>query len=114
MLEKVQEVLTEYKGQEIRVLSLPDFSVAEHMVVVSGTSARHLWTLADKLSRSMCDDGVKGCMEGDAQSDWIVLDLGAIIVHFFTPEKREFYDLENLWGQRVCETDGVRGIHENK
>lgn len=105
MLSKIKSVLDEYKAQDVRVLSLPDFAVADRMVVASGTSSRHLWTLAEKLSRAMRYNGVHPVVEGDASSDWIVLDLGDVIVHFFTPEKRRFYDLEGLWLQRFDDTD---------
>ena len=107
MLVRIEEILEEYKAQDVQVVPLPDFAVADRMVVASGTSSRHLWTLADKLSRAMRDDGVKTVMEGDSSSDWIVLDLGDVIVHFFTPEKRRFYDLEGLWLQRFDDTSAV-------
>ena len=108
IIARITSVLDEYKAQDVQVLPLPDFAVADDMVVASGTSSRHLWTLADKLSRALRSDGVQTVMEGDASSDWIVLDLGDVIVHFFTPEKRRFYDLEGLWLQRFDGPGSVR------
>ena len=99
MLEKIQAILDEYKAEDVCVMELPEVAFASHMLVASGTSARHLWTLVDKVERAMREVGVCARIEGDAGSDWVVLDLGDVVLHCFTPEKRRLYDLEGLWSQ---------------
>ena len=110
MLEKVQEILNEHKAEDVRLVDLPDFAFSSHMVVATGTSSRHLWTLAEKLQRAMRDDGLRAGVEGDANSDWIVLDLASVVVHLFTAEKRELYDLEGLWTSGVAEQEGCAEV----
>ncbi|MGB0935298.1 MAG: ribosome silencing factor [Alphaproteobacteria bacterium] len=73
-------------------------SIADYMVVASGTSQRHLQTTADLLKQHLHESGIKPVtVEGAAQSDWVLLDAGDIIVHLFRPEVRSFYNLEKMW-----------------
>jgi len=101
MLDKITAILEEFQARDVKFLTLPESAIVEHMVVASGTSGRHLWTLCEKLCNAMRAEGIKTRTEGDASSDWIVLDLGEVVVHFLTPEKRSLYDLEALWEYRA-------------
>ncbi|MCY4413720.1 MAG: ribosome silencing factor [Alphaproteobacteria bacterium] len=100
MLEKAKNILDEFKAEDVQVLTMPDFAIVEHMIVASGTSTRHLWTMAEKVIQSFRKDGVRGFVEGDSSSQWVVLDMHEIIIHLFIPEVRVTYDLESLWLQR--------------
>jgi len=74
-------------------------SIADTMVIASGTSQRHLATMAQHLLERLKAAGMKGLSsEGSGQSDWILIDAGDVIVHLFKGELRQFYDLEKLWG----------------
>lgn len=73
-------------------------SEADHMVIVSGRSSRHVGAIADKLiDRLKHDGGVIARAEGLETADWVLIDAGDVIVHVFRPEVREFYQLEKMW-----------------
>ena len=73
-------------------------SEADHMIVASGRSNRHVSALADKLiERLKHDAGVIARHEGKQTADWILIDAGDVIVHIFRPEVRDFYQLEQMW-----------------
>jgi ribosome-associated protein len=73
-------------------------SFCSYFVIVSGTSSVHLDTIADAIDEQLSREQYKiNHVEGIAESGWIVLDIGDIVVHIFHPEKRRFYNLERLW-----------------
>jgi len=72
--------------------------MADYLVVASGTSSRHVATLADHLQRQIKNQGGKPPrIEGRARCDWVLVDAGDIVVHLFRPEVRDYYNLEKLW-----------------
>ncbi|MCF8007206.1 MAG: ribosome silencing factor [Methylovulum sp.] len=99
LLTIVLTVLEERKGQFIKTLDVKNkTSFTDYMVVVTGTSNRHLKALCDYISVTVKEHGVMPLgLEGDINSDWVLLDLGDIIVHAMTAQTREFYQLEKLW-----------------
>lgn len=73
-------------------------SLADHMIVTSGRSHRHVGAVADQLSRALKDSGFdKPRVEGLPHCDWVLLDAGDVIVHVFRPEVRDFYNIEKMW-----------------
>jgi len=73
-------------------------SIADAMVVTSGTSNRHVMSIADKAIEALEKAGVKGLrVEGKRNGDWVLIDANDVIVHVFRPEVRAFYDLEKMW-----------------
>jgi ribosome-associated protein len=99
LLKIVQDVLDERKGQRITTLDVQGkTSFTDYMVLVTGTSDRHLKSLCDYVSEKVKENGFKPLgIEGDLGSDWVLLDLGDVIVHAMTAQAREFYQLEKLW-----------------
>ena len=102
-LEQMQKLvidsLEDLKAIDITVLDVSErTSVTERMVIASGTSARHVKGLADNV---MTEAKKAGCpalgSEGETDAEWVLVDLGDIVVHVMKPETRELYDLENLW-----------------
>jgi ribosome-associated protein len=91
--------LEDLKGQQIVVLDVKKLSsFADYMIVVTGTSNRHVKSLADEVHKRCKDAGVRvRGMEGQLQSEWILLDLGDVIVHVMQAATRKLYDLESLW-----------------
>jgi ribosome-associated protein len=74
-------------------------SIADYMVVASGTSSRHVQAMAEHLVEKLEAKGLKGIrIEGADQGDWVLIDGGDIIVHLFKPEARTLYGLEKMWG----------------
>jgi ribosome-associated protein len=99
ILNVVRTVLDEKKGKYITTLDVRGkTSFTDYMVLVTGTSDRHLKALCDYVVEKLAGSGVKPLgIEGDLGSDWVLLDLGDVIVHAMTAQSREFYQLEKLW-----------------
>ena len=72
-------------------------AIADYIVVLSGTSARHVVSICENMQERLKQNQVVPRIEGKAQGDWVLLDAGDIIVHIFRPEVREFYQLEKMW-----------------
>lgn len=73
-------------------------SLADYMVIASMDSQRHISAVADRLLSVLKSEGFgKARVEGLSGSDWVLIDIGDIIVHLFRPEARVFYDLETMW-----------------
>lgn len=72
-------------------------SEADVMVVASGRSTRHVSSIADKLVERLKEAGYPSRSEGREAADWVLIDVGDVIVHIFRPEVREFYQLEKMW-----------------
>lgn len=72
--------------------------IADHMVVASGRSHRHVGAIADHLLKDLKDAGFgTASIEGQTTCDWVLIDAGDVIVHVFRPEVRQFYNLEKMW-----------------
>ncbi len=101
LVKKVMAFLEEKKAENIVLIDLKNkSSIAEYMVIASGTSQRHLAALADNLREEAGQYKIKPLsIEGYPESDWILVDLNAVIVHLFKPEMRSLYDLEKMWMQ---------------
>jgi ribosome-associated protein len=91
--------LDEDKAQDIVFIDLKDkSSVADGLIVASGRSHRHVAALADRLLRTLKDEGHgRARVEGMPHCDWVLIDAGDVIVHLFRPEVRSFYNIEKIW-----------------
>ncbi len=91
--------LEDLKGREIVALDVHALTnVADYMVFCSGTSNRQVKSLADNVAVEAKKRGVKVFgMEGEDAGEWVLVDLGDVIVHVMLPETRVFYDLERMW-----------------
>ncbi len=99
LLALVLASLAEDAAEDIVDIPLAGKSeMADHMVVASGRSSRHVGALAEKLAdRIKKATGRLTRSEGKTLGDWVLLDCGDVVVHLFRPEVREYYDLEKLW-----------------
>ncbi len=95
----VIDSLEEMKGNEIVVLDVgANTSVTDFMIIASGTSSRHVASLANNVVVNVKEQGVRPLgVEGQSGSEWVLVDLGDIVVHIMQPATRQFYDLERLW-----------------
>ena len=88
-------------GKAINIISIPlsgKSSIADYMIVASGTSARHVSALADQLNEKIKKAGYRiFSIQGQSDSNWVLVDAGDVIIHLFRPEVREFYNLEKMW-----------------
>ncbi len=74
-------------------------SIADHMVIASGRSSRHVAAMAEKIAERVKREARLGVrIEGLPTADWVLIDAGDVIVHLFRPEVRSFYNLERIWG----------------
>ena len=98
ILEIVQKTLEDGKAEDVVVIDLAGkTSIANQMVVASGTSQRHVASLAEKIQENLKAAGYKTTVEGEEKADWVLIDAFDVIIHIFKPEVREFYSLEKMW-----------------
>ena len=77
-------------------------SIADYMIVASGTSSRHIQALSEQVLEKFKSSGIKNCkIEGKESSEWKLVDGIDIIVHIFNPEKRKFYEIEKIWSELI-------------
>ena len=106
LLSYIKKTLSQNKAVDITEIQVDqNFSEFEKILIASGSSSRQVVALAEKVQ-----EGVKGLfrinckIEGKENADWILLDFGAVIVHIFKPEVREYYQIEKMWKGYVKET----------
>ncbi len=95
----VLAALEDLKAQDIQVLDVRGkTSITDVMIVASGTSDRHIKALADNVAEAAKEHGVAPLgVEGEGSREWVLVDLGDVIVHVMHPQTRAFYNLEKLW-----------------
>ena len=77
-------------------------SMADHLIIASGTSSRHMQALSETVLEKFKSNGISNCkIEGSESNDWKLIDGIDIVVHIFNPEKRKFYDLEKMWSELI-------------
>jgi ribosome-associated protein len=92
------DTLDDLKGQDPVCLDIGNLSsIADYMIVVTGTSNRHVKSMADEVVKRSKAAGYNVRMEGQEQAEWILIDLGDVIVHVMQAAIRKLYDLESLW-----------------
>ena len=91
------------KAQDIVSIDLKDkSSIADYMIIASGTSSRHIQSLSEQVLSKLKDNGVVDCkIEGMESNEWKLVDGIDLIVHIFHPEKRRFYELEKMWSELI-------------
>ena len=99
MVDIVLTSLDADKAQDILTIDLlGKTSIADRMIIASGTSARAVSAMAEHLVIKLKAMSLKPRMEGERHGDWVLIDVGDVIVHLFRPEVRSFYNLERIWG----------------
>lgn len=103
--QMVITAIEDLKGEDIRELDVKGkTSVTDIMIIASGTSSRHVKSIANNVVIEAKQAGVKPLgVEGEEQGEWVLVDLGDIVVHVMQPHIREFYDLEKLWDFNATE-----------
>ncbi len=98
-LKLVKDTLEDMKAVDIRLLDVRGISdVTDYMVIASGTSDRHVKSIADRVVQQSKAAGVRPFgVEGDREGEWVLVDLPDVMVHVMLPRVREFYALEQLW-----------------
>ena len=121
LLTEVHAAMEEIKARDVTEIDVRGkTSVTDYMVVASGTSTRHVKSIADEVVRFAKKTGVMPLgVEGEREAEWVLVDLGDVIVHVMLPRVREYYALERLWtvgdqppeeiGSDEIESDAARG-----
>ena len=96
----VVDALEDIKGRDIQVFDTARMpSMFERVVIASGDSTRQVKALADNVQEKMRENGARVYgVEGEAAGEWVLVDLGDVVVHIMHPTVREFYNLEEVWG----------------
>ena len=91
------------KAQDIVTIDLKDkSSMADYMIIASGTSSRHIQSLSEQVLEKFKDNGLKNSkIEGKESNEWKLVDGIDLIVHIFHPERRKFYELEKIWSELI-------------
>ncbi len=106
--EFLTKALDEDKAIDIVTIDLAGkTALADYMIIASGTSSRHVSSMAQKIKERVKEKyGTIAKIEGaDTGGDWVIVDTGDAIIHLFRPEIREFYNLEKLWGSDFAATN---------
>lgn len=109
-IEKVAQfavkTLSSGKAENIVTIDLTGkTALADFLVVATGRSPRHVCALAEQVQTKLKKAGVKTTLEGEDVGEWVIADAGDVIVHVFTPEARDMYRIEELWGEETPEKE---------
>ncbi len=99
LLNLILASLEDSKAEDVTSINIEGKSpIADHLVIASGRSHRHVGAVSDHLLRKIKEAGLGTAkVEGLPACDWVLVDAGDVIVHIFRPEVREFYNLEKMW-----------------
>tara|TARA_B100000963_G_scaffold345876_1_gene350469 strand:- start:344 stop:694 length:351 start_codon:yes stop_codon:yes gene_type:complete len=99
----IVNTLDNNKAHDIVSIDLKDkSSMADYMIIASGTSSRHIQSLSEQVLDQLKDNGMKDSrIEGKDSNEWKLVDGVDLIVHIFHPEKRRFYELEKMWSELI-------------
>jgi ribosome-associated protein len=91
--------VSDKQAEDVLLLDIRNVaSFADYFVIATGTANRQIQAIIEAVEQAVKAEGVKPVgREGQADSGWVLMDYGDVIVHIFAPEEREFYDLEGLW-----------------
>lgn len=97
--------LDDLKAQQVVTLNVKHLSpMMDYMVVATGNSSRHVQSIAEHLQKQMKERNVTTLNNIDYNDEWILVDLGEIIVHIMQSQARDFYSIEKLWSMKPTKT----------
>ena len=104
ILQVIQDALEDAKAKDVVMLDVSKISdFTDCMVVASGTSNRHVTSVADRVVDKLRELGLRPIgMEGHKTGDWVLVDFGDVVVHVMREQVRDFYNLEKLWSDAKC------------
>ena len=101
--ETILKTLDNNKALDVVSIDLANkSSMADYMIIASGTSSRHIQALSEQVLEKFKNNGIKNCkIEGSNSNEWKLIDGIDLIVHIFNPEKRKFYEIEKIWSELI-------------
>jgi ribosome-associated protein len=113
LIELVVQALEDVKAVNLTVLDVQAMtSVTDRLIIVSGTSTRHVKALADSVIEKTSAAGRRPLgVEGQREAEWVLVDLGDIVVHVMLPQVRVLYNLEKLWDSELLQRDKTQRDH---
>ena len=101
MRDRIKDALDDAKGIEINAMDVRELTdVTDYMIIATGTSDRHVKTLADRVLEFMAEKDWKPLgMEGEEAREWVLVDYVDVVVHIMREQTRKHYDLEGLWNE---------------
>ena len=99
----IEKILDDNKAKSVVSINLKNkSSVADYMIIASGTSSRHMQALSEIILEKFKSEGILNCqIEGYESSEWKLIDGIDLVVHIFNPEVRKFYELEKMWSELI-------------
>lgn len=105
MVKAILSSLDDDKAIDVLTIDLVGkTSIADRMIVASGSSSRMVTAMAQHLIAKIKEMGFKPKSEGERFGDWVLIDAGDVIIHLFRPEVRAFYNIERVWAAPVSDT----------
>ena len=100
---KIIKKLDSNKALDIVTIDLEGkSSIADYMIIASGTSSRHIQSLSEQVFDELKKNGIDNCkIEGKDSTDWKLVDGIDLVIHIFNPEKRKFYEIEKIWSELI-------------
>ncbi len=100
---KIIKKLDSNKALDIVTIDLEGkSSIADYMIIASGTSSRHIQSLSEQVFDELKKNGIDNCkIEGKDSTDWKLVDGIDLVIHIFNPEKRNFYEIEKIWSELI-------------
>ena len=101
--DEIENILNDNKALEIKSIDLKEkTSIADFMIIASGNSSKHIQALSEIILDYLKKKGINNSrIEGKDSNEWKLIDGKDIIIHIFHPEKRKFYNLENMWSELI-------------
>ena len=114
LLKTVRDAVENLKAKDVVEIDVRGKStVTDHLVIASGTSTRHVKSIADEVVKFAKQlDVMPLGVEGEREAEWVLVDLGDVVVHVMLPRVREFYALERLWTVGDQQPDADAGTGE--
>lgn len=106
--EQIRQTLVDHKGERVVVLDMHEITlIADYFVIASAHNVIQVGALADHVEERMRETGLTLLNPGrQSRAHWILMDYGSVVVHIFTDDEREYYDLERFWGDAVVVEEG--------
>ncbi len=112
LIKLILAALDDAKALDVTVFEVSKLtSISDYMIIASGRSNRQVNALAEKVAEVAKENGIKPLgTEGKKEGEWVLVDLGDIIVHLMHPDTREYYQLEKLWSVDAIEAEQAKQV----